>query len=84
MKVRVYTLQEILFEGDAKEVIAKTTTGEISVLENHIPLVTTLVAAPLKVVKENGERMEVEVKKGFLEVRPNNSVVILVDELQVE
>lgn len=81
MKVRVYTLQEVLFEGEAPTVIAKTTTGEISILKDHIPLVTTLVEAPLRIIDASGAEKKVAVRKGFLEVRPNNEVVVLVDEL---
>lgn len=81
MKLRVYTLEKTLFEGEAKEVIAKTTTGEISVLDNHIPLVTTLKPSILKAVAEDGDVAEVEIRGGFLEVRPDNSVTVLIDEL---
>lgn len=81
MKVRVYTLEKALFEGEAREVVARTTTGEIAVLENHIPLITTLVPSHLRILRADGRVEDVPVKKGFLEVRPDNSVVVLVDEL---
>lgn len=79
MNLGIYSVEKTIFEGEVKEIIAKTTTGEISVLQNHIPLVTKLVAAPLRVVKQNGEEEAFQINSGFLEVQPEHSVVVLVD-----
>jgi F-type H+-transporting ATPase subunit epsilon len=67
----------VLFEGEAKELIAETTTGEISILANHEPLVTVLKPSELVVVKEGGERSAVRIEGGFLEVRPGSEVIVL-------
>jgi F-type H+-transporting ATPase subunit epsilon len=79
MKLGIYSIEKTLFEGDVKEIIAKTTTGEISILPDHIPLVTQLVKAPLKLITNSDEKKEIHIDSGFLEVQPENSIVVLVD-----
>jgi F-type H+-transporting ATPase subunit epsilon len=79
MKLGIYTIEKTLYEGKVKELVAKSSTGEITVLPGHIPLVTRLLAAPLKVVEEGGEEKSIAINSGFLEIQPDGEVVILVD-----
>jgi len=79
MHVSVYDIENTLFDGEADKVIAKTTTGEITVLKDHIPLVTTLVKAPLRIIDAEGKVTLVQIKSGVLEVRPNDKIVVLLD-----
>lgn len=81
MKVSIYDIEEALFEGEAEKVIAKTTTGEITVLENHTPLISVLSQAPLRIIAKDGTETEVHVRSGILEVRPNDKVVVLVSDI---
>ncbi len=68
MKIRIYTLQKTLFEGEVIETIAKTTTGEIAILAHHEPLITMLVPSNLRIKKEGGGEEIIRVEGGFLEV----------------
>ena len=78
MKLGIYTIEKTLFEGEVKEIIATTTAGEISILPNHVPLISRLVKAPLRFITDAGEQ-SVAVASGFIEVQPESSVTILVD-----
>jgi len=80
MRVRIYSLKGVLYEGEAAEIVARTTTGEISVLAHHEPLVTMLTDSELRVVREGAEALSIPIRGGFLEVRPDNSVVVLAEE----
>ena len=77
MRVGVYTLKETLFNGEAEKVIARTTAGEITVLENHLPFVTTLAEGILHIVEKGGTEKTFKLKGGVIEVRPESHVVIL-------
>ena len=77
MRVLIYSIQKTLFEGEAKELIARTSEGQITVLDDHLPLITSLVGPSVEVVGKNNERKEVPLESGFLEVRPESEVVIL-------
>ncbi len=77
MQIGIYTIKDTLYKGEAEKVIAKTTTGEITVLKDHIPLVSTLVAGPVRIISKNAPEKILEIKAGVIEVRPENQIVIL-------
>lgn len=79
MKLGIYSIEKTLYEGDTQEIVAETSTGEIAVLPNHIPLISRLVKAPLRIIETTGEEKIIDIDSGFLEVQPENRVVILVD-----
>jgi F-type H+-transporting ATPase subunit epsilon len=82
MRVEIYSLQRILFEGDAKSVNCKTAKGELTILENHEPLISMLQEGPIKVFSASaGSKEEIfHANGGFLEVTPQHTVRLLVEE----
>lgn len=58
-----------------------TTEGEITILPGHIPLVTTLKVGELT-ARSNNQQHFIHVSGGFVEVKPNNEVIILADEAE--
>jgi len=70
-------------------VVANTTTGQIAVLPNHIPLLTRLEHGELR-VKTEGKEQYFTLFEGFLNVSPDNTVTVMADnakrseELNVE
>ncbi|MDD4989337.1 MAG: F0F1 ATP synthase subunit epsilon [Candidatus Pacebacteria bacterium] len=77
MHVGVYTIKDTLFNEEATKVIAKTTTGEITILPDHLPIVSTLVPGILRIFEKNGVEKTIEIKSGVLEIRPESKIVIL-------
>jgi F-type H+-transporting ATPase subunit epsilon len=77
MKLGIYTIEQTLYEGDITELIAKTTSGEIAVLPNHVPLITRLIKAPVRIKEKNGAEKTIDIAGGFLEIQPENSIVVL-------
>ena len=77
MQVGVYTIKDTLFKGEATKVIAKTTTGEITILPDHLPVVSTLTHDVLRIYDKAGEEQSIEIKSGVLEIRPESHIVIL-------
>jgi len=90
MRLEIYSLQRILFEGDASSVNCKTAQGEVTVLENHEPFISMLEEGPIKVVAGSGTapgnaasprgEQVFPVKGGFIEVTPQHTVRVLVEE----
>ncbi len=78
MKLSVYTLKETLFEGEAEKIITRTPLGEITVLDTHVPLISTLTGPNVRIIK-NGNEEKILVNSGIIEVRPESEVVILAD-----
>ncbi len=79
MRVSVYTIEKTLFEGDAEKIIARTSTGEITVLDDHIPLVSKLMGPAIRIIDKNQKEHIINCGSGFIEVRPKKEVVILGD-----
>jgi F-type H+-transporting ATPase subunit epsilon len=80
MKLSVYSLKNILFQGEAVSLNCKTSLGEITVLDNHETLITTLVTGTIKIVDKNKKENFFEIKSGFLEVKSNNEVRCIVEQ----
>jgi F0F1-type ATP synthase epsilon subunit len=79
MKLRVYSLKEVLFEGEAKALNLKTEIGEITILDHHRPLITVLKEGPVKITLTEGGNKFLKSAGGFLEVKPGNEVSVLID-----
>jgi len=79
MRVFVYSLEKILYEGEAKSLTVKTSLGEITVLDNHRPLITDILKSVLKVIDLNNKEHYFETSSGFLEVNNSNEVKALIE-----
>jgi F-type H+-transporting ATPase subunit epsilon len=55
-----------------------TENGEITILPNHIPLVTLLRAGEMR-LKTNGSELLLAISTGLVEIRDCNQVIILAD-----
>ena len=80
MKLSVYSLKNVLFEGDADSVNCTTEGGEITVLDNHEPLIATLAPGTITVKDAEGKEHFIPAGRGFLEVTAENTAKILADE----
>lgn len=78
IKLKIVTPERILLEKETESVTVPTQTGEITILQNHIPLVSNLKPGELR-YKENGSDAFFAVSGGFVEVRENNEVIVLAD-----
>ncbi len=80
MNVSIRSLQKgILFEGEAISVNAKTTVGEITVLDHHRPIVSVLKKGALVVGDTAGKKAEFSTQSGFLEMNGANTLTALID-----
>ncbi len=77
MRVSIYTLQSTLFDGAAEKLICETPMGQMAVLDHHLPLIARITGPSLAVVRKSGERTDIPLAGGFLEVRPGSEVVVL-------
>jgi ATP synthase F1 epsilon subunit len=80
MKLGVYSLQKVFFQGDAKSVNCKTRLGEVTILDHHSPLISILDKGVVKIVDQNQREHFIPVVSGFLEVDSNNQTKLLVEE----
>lgn len=81
LKFKIVTPEKTIYENEIYQVTIPTMEGEITVLPNHIPLISVLKAGELKFKDKEGEQ-QMAVSGGFLEVRGKNEIVILADHAQ--
>jgi len=73
--LEVVTPERKVYAEEAEMVVVKGVAGELGILANHIPLVTPLKIAPVKVKKGNSEEW-IAVNGGFMEVRKDKVVIL--------
>ena len=78
MHVVIAKVDEIFFDGEAFSLTAPGTEGAMTILAEHMPLVTTLKAGELVVHEQAGSAPKIfPIDSGVLEVRPDGATVIL-------
>ena len=82
LKLKIVTPEKLILEEMVDQVSMPTTLGEITVLPDHIPLITNLTSGDV-VAMTNGEYVPIAVVGGFLEVKKNEKgeteVAVLAD-----
>ncbi len=78
LHLTIVTQDKQLLSTEADSVTAVTSEGEITVLPEHVPLFSQLVTGEL-VYRHDGEEDSLVVSKGFIDVGPDSTVIIIVD-----
>lgn len=76
IRVEVVSADGRIWEGDATQVIARTTEGDIGILSNHEPLLAALVPHAAEVTTTGGDREIIAVEGGFISVSDNRVSLI--------
>ena len=69
IKFEITTPERVVLKEEVAQITVPTRNGEITVLPNHIPLVSVLEPGVIEVIKSNGEREVMSVSGGFIEDR---------------
>jgi len=77
IKFKIVTPERAVYEDEIDQVTLPTAEGEITVLPNHIPLISVLVPGELT-AKKGDEEIAMAVSGGMIEVR-ENEITILAD-----
>ncbi len=75
MKVEILTPKGLELEIEAKIVIAPALGGEISILENHVPIISVLKAGKLT-IKTSDKDITREIEGGILEFEKGKMVIL--------
>jgi F-type H+-transporting ATPase subunit epsilon len=82
INLKIITLEGVFFGGEVLEIILPTDNGQITVLPNHIPLISKIKEGEMILKGVEGKKeaeKTISISSGVLEVRPNSEVYILVD-----
>lgn len=72
----IISLKEILYDSSAVSVSVPGEEGELTVLKNHIPLITLLKTGQIK-VKNGDSEQTFNIQKGLLEVNPTRTTILI-------
>jgi F-type H+-transporting ATPase subunit epsilon len=74
----ITTPDRTVYQEEIDALTVPTSSGEITILPNHISLVSQLLPGELSILKD-GEKIHMAVSGGFVEVRAGNRVAVLAD-----
>jgi len=77
MKLNVYTLKGVIYEGEIHSLNVMTKSGEITILDHHRPIVSILKEGEIRFIDMDKHSQKIVIKGGFLEMGPKNVVNIL-------
>lgn len=75
IRLEIVTAERIVYSENVDVVIAPGVEGQLGILPQHTPLMTTLQPGEL-LIKKDGEEISIAISGGFLEVRPEKIVVL--------
>lgn len=75
MTLTIISSHSVLFSGEAESVTFPGVNGSFTVLKNHAPLISVLVAGNISCRMSDGENRQVEVKGGLVDVADNKIAV---------
>lgn len=78
LRFQLVTPERTVLSEELDSLSCPTTQGQITILPGHIPLVAALEAGEL-VAKSGREERYIHVSGGFVEIRPDNEVIVLAD-----
>ncbi len=77
--VSLVSADQEVWSGRARQVVARTTIGEIGILAGHEPVLAILAAGEVRLTLPSGEFVKVRADDGFLSVDHNRVTVVARD-----
>ena len=76
LQVELVAADRLVWSGEAKMVIARTTEGDVGILPNHAPMLSLLVDGIVDVTTADNETWVAAVDAGFLSVAHNRISIL--------
>jgi F-type H+-transporting ATPase subunit epsilon len=76
LTVSVVSADNEVWSGTAKQIIARTTEGEIGILPGHEPILAILSEGDVRVTKTDGVVVTAKAADGFLSVAANVVTIV--------
>ena len=76
--------ERLLFTGEVEAVVVPGSEGELTVLKDHAPLMTTLKPGIVTVTETGGRSQRLFVRGGFADVAPTGLTILAESSVPVE
>ena len=81
MELALVTMQGVAYSGKASKITIPTTSGQITVLPKHTPLISEIASGVLTAHTDEGKK-EFTIGPGVLEVRRSGWVIALIESVE--
>jgi F-type H+-transporting ATPase subunit epsilon len=79
IEVSVVSADQEIWSGSARQLIARTTVGQIGILAGHEPILATLAEGEVRITTTSGEVVTARADEGFLSVDHDRVTVVARD-----
>ncbi|MHB1474588.1 MAG: F0F1 ATP synthase subunit epsilon [Dermatophilaceae bacterium] len=76
LQVELVAADRKVWEGEAKQVSARTVEGELGILPGHAPLLGILVSGEVRIESISGQTHTASIDRGFLSVEHDRVTVV--------
>ncbi|HWR86006.1 MAG TPA: F0F1 ATP synthase subunit epsilon [Rhodoglobus sp.] len=76
LQVSVVSADDEVWSGEARQIIARTTEGEIGILPGHEPILAILGAGEVRVTGTDGTLITANAEDGFLSVEHDTVTIV--------
>lgn len=76
--------EQLLFSGEVESVVVPGTEGQITVLKDHAPVMTTLKPGVVEVSENGTTKRRVFVRGGFADIAPTGLTVLAEQAVAIE
>lgn len=80
MFLEIITPDKQVYQDQVKRVRLPGSSGLFEILNNHAPIVATLVKGTIRVIDDNNQTIKFEVNGGIVENK-NNKIIVLLDSI---
>ncbi len=78
IQLLVVSQEKELLDTQVDQVIVPSSSGELTILPDHIPLLSQLATGEL-IYSKDGKQSSIVISRGFLNMSPENKLTVIVD-----
>jgi len=82
LQVSVVSADREVWSGTARQIVARTTIGEIGILAGHQPVLAILAPGEVRITPTSGEAIRAQAEDGFLSVE-NDTVTVVASQVEL-
>jgi F-type H+-transporting ATPase subunit epsilon len=76
LTVSLVSADKAIWSGGARQVVARTTEGEIGILPGHVPILALLAPGEVRVTTPDGAVVSANTSEGFFSVERDNVTIV--------
>ena len=76
MILEIITPEKELYNGTVTSVKVPGSAGEFEILNNHASIVSSLINGNIRVINDNQEELNFNIKSGVIEMQKNKIVIL--------